>query len=190
MNTPNLINHVRNNNLELSNRLIVQRARRERERQLREPKVSTLPNPLIRTNSRLSTPSITQRTRKERESQQIEFASIEAPIVEDVESFIENKLPIPINPTIQIASNLPSSTFEIGESSSAPANVIHHYVEQHYNSSDNDEAEHVNVNQVEVQLDDEAEHVNVNQVKSPIGTSFPGINGRCMYTFLCTSLEG
>ncbi|KAF6157639.1 hypothetical protein GIB67_037212 [Kingdonia uniflora] len=104
MNTPNLMNHVRNNNLELSNRSIAQRARRERKRQLRE------------------------------------LASIEAPVPEDAESFVQNEVPIPINPTIVLASNFPSSTFEIGESSSVPANV------------DNDEVEHVNVNQVAVQL--------------------------------------
>ncbi|KAF6157988.1 hypothetical protein GIB67_008117 [Kingdonia uniflora] len=89
MNVPNLMNHVRNNNSQLSNRSIAKHARRERERQLRET---------------------------------------------------------------EMASNFLSSTFEIGESSSAPTNVIHHYMEEHYNSSDNDEAEYVNVNQVEVQL--------------------------------------
>ncbi|KAF6149779.1 hypothetical protein GIB67_017512 [Kingdonia uniflora] len=86
MNTPNLMNHVRNRNSELSNRSIVQRARREHERQLRE------------------------------------LASIEAPVPEDAESFVQNEVPILINPTIVLASNFPSSTFEIGESSSVPAN--------------------------------------------------------------------
>ncbi|KAF6177041.1 hypothetical protein GIB67_015916 [Kingdonia uniflora] len=83
MNAPNLMNHVRNNNSELSNRSIAQRAKREHER-------------------------------------------------------------------------------------------IHHYVEQHYNSSDNDEAEHVNVNKDKVQLDDEAEHINVNQVEVQLGRHFMG----------------
>ncbi|KAF6159666.1 hypothetical protein GIB67_029924 [Kingdonia uniflora] len=73
-------------------------------------------------------------------------------IPEDAENFVENKVPIPINLAIHISYNFPSNTFEIRESSSAPANVIHHYAEEHYNSGDNDEAEHVNVNQVKVQL--------------------------------------
>ncbi|KAF6156555.1 hypothetical protein GIB67_000020 [Kingdonia uniflora] len=95
MNTPNLMNHVRNNNSELSNRSIVQRARRERERQLRE------------------------------------LASIEALVPEDAaESFVQNEVPIPINPTIVLAFNFPSSTFEIGESSSVPQTFVSHMIFQ------------------------------------------------------------
>ncbi|KAF6139157.1 hypothetical protein GIB67_023210 [Kingdonia uniflora] len=152
MNAPNLMNHVRNNNSKLSNRSIAQCTRREHERQIREAEVSTLPNPLICTNSRLSTPSITQCTRRERERKQRESVSIEASVSEVAKNVVEIEVPTPINPVIHITSNFPFSTFEIGESSSPPANVIHHYVEDHYNLSDNDEVEHVNANQVKVQL--------------------------------------
>ncbi|KAF6168903.1 hypothetical protein GIB67_038400 [Kingdonia uniflora] len=109
-------------------------------------------NHVRNSNLKLSDRSIAQRARREHKRQLRELASIEAPVPEDAESFVQNEVPIPINPTIVLASNFPSSTFEIGESSSVPANVIHHYMEEHYNSSDNDEVEHANVNQVAVQL--------------------------------------
>ncbi|KAF6158502.1 hypothetical protein GIB67_040016 [Kingdonia uniflora] len=141
----------------LSRRTLAQRGRRKRERD----RVSSQPSYIIlEESSTLLLDSVT--------------------ILEE-QSCIMHSPNIPY-PIMRSTSNFPSSTFEIGESSSARANVVRHNVEAvYYNPIESDD---------ERNIDDEGND-NVKEVdEGNITDNDEGVQlGRCMYTLFCTSLE-
>ncbi|KAF6149529.1 hypothetical protein GIB67_003677 [Kingdonia uniflora] len=162
----NLLCPVGHTNSVLSKRVIVQRVRRERERQLREfVTVSELFNQEP-SNHTLHTNVLNTGINRVP-------MHTELPISQALDSVAESEVPTPVttvidtfreqsyhttealnlqNLTIRTNSNFPSSIFEIGESLTARENVTHYYVEEKYNLSEADEDEHVNANEADLQL--------------------------------------
>ncbi|KAF6169230.1 hypothetical protein GIB67_013660 [Kingdonia uniflora] len=141
--------------------MIAQRARREREKQLRESAtVSELFNqePSNHTlNAGINRVPMHTELPMSQALDNVAETEVPTPVTAVIDTFREQpyhttEAPKLQNLTIRTNSNFPSSIFEIGESSTARENVTHYYVEEQYNLSEADEDEHVNVNEADLQL--------------------------------------